>query len=175
VLFNRAHPEQPTMTWNQTDRRDAYCIDRYEYPNKAGELPKAGVTWLEAKKLCENSNKVLCSVKQWKESCQAKEFVVRFTFGKRDAQGDECNWNSGAAKPVGSMPICHNGIGAFDMNGNVAEWTMDGGQVVGESGTMGGGFNVDPNNGNCLNAVASPQTTSAPHLGFRCCRPLGNN
>ena len=36
------------------------CIDRYEYPNQVGEMPKVGTTWYKAKQLCEGKGKYLC-------------------------------------------------------------------------------------------------------------------
>jgi tetratricopeptide (TPR) repeat protein len=176
VLVTNRKPENPDLTWLGGDRQEAFCIDRYESPNKAGALPEAGTAWLEAKARCEQAGKQLCSWRQWYKACGAKEFSV-WTFGAKEIPG-ACNWGGpgGGAqvKPSGSFTQCRNQIGAFDMNGNLAEWTLDGAQEN-EAFQGGGSFNSGgPAAARCveLDRVSRPKTQGAPDAGFRCCKPL---
>jgi formylglycine-generating enzyme required for sulfatase activity len=40
-------------------------MDRFEYPNREGILPTAGVTWNEAAEYCSQAGKRLCGVYEW--------------------------------------------------------------------------------------------------------------
>jgi tetratricopeptide (TPR) repeat protein len=171
VLVNTWKPEETGTAWGATDRREAFCIDRYEYPNQAGAAPQAGASWLEAKALCEKDGKQLCTWRQWHAACRAKEASI-WTFGS-ELIPDACNWDLGSAKPSGSFPKCHNQIGAFDMNGNLAEWTLDGDRA-GNAFQAGGHYSSGAQAARCLDLdrLSAPQDQGGPQVGFRCCKPL---
>ncbi len=50
-----------------------YCVDRYEWPNKAGVLPRYMVSWINAKATCESVGKRLCSDTEWTLACEGPE------------------------------------------------------------------------------------------------------
>ncbi len=41
------------------------CVDRYEYPNRKGEMVKGSVSYQQAKELCEKQGKRICTVEEW--------------------------------------------------------------------------------------------------------------
>ena len=43
-------------------------MDRFEYPNREGVLPAAGVTWTEAEAYCSQAGKRLCGVYEWEQA-----------------------------------------------------------------------------------------------------------
>ncbi len=50
-----------------------FCIDEFEYPNRAGAIPVVMVTWFEAKRLCEVQSKRLCGDDEWTLACEGPE------------------------------------------------------------------------------------------------------
>src|SRR5258708_32583771 len=47
-----------------------FCIDRYEWPNKAGEIPSGIASFNQARASCETAGQRLCSVTQATASCE---------------------------------------------------------------------------------------------------------
>src|SRR5215472_3562898 len=47
-----------------------FCIDKFEWPNKFGEKPDIGVTWLEARASCEKLGRRLCLDSEWTVACE---------------------------------------------------------------------------------------------------------
>ncbi len=154
----------PKLRWQEGERKAAFCIDRYEFPNRKGGLPLAGKSLMEAQALCEQKEKALCSQKEWENGCKYKRFGDIWTFG--DALIEKaCNWKSTGAQPSGAFKECHNTIGAFDMSGNLAEWTQEGNQA-------GGSFLSDSDDTRCRSKKLSPDKKGRQSIGFRCCKPL---
>jgi len=124
------------------------CIDVFEFPNRACELPVVWGTPVEAANVCSSQGKRLCSQQEWNRACAGDP------DGKADsvyAYGDEldlaiCNTNkphplgpnglqvcdprtADAAwascgtdtEPSGAFPRCRSRMGVFDQHGNVAE------------------------------------------------------
>ena len=114
---------------------------------KGGDLPVENVSWLDAVKFCETLNRVnpvrgmkwtLPSVKLWKAAAQVgREF--RYVGGNEVDDVAWCSANAeGKSHPVGQK--IPNGLGLFDMSGNVAEWCLDMYEVAGRT-VLGGSWN----------------------------------
>jgi Putative metal-binding motif len=78
-----------------------------------------------------------------------------------------------AVLPTGAMPMCFaNGPGAadaFDMSGNVKEWTAA--TVTGQNPIRGGASNNEVTGLTCgLNFTLADDSFFFPNVGFRCCR-----
>src|SRR5262245_24212085 len=128
-----------------TDHR-RYCVDRYEWPNVVGENPTVYVDWYEAKALCGSVGKRLCRRSEWILACEGPKrlpfpwgWVRRpspcnmaraafaFDFGamiKEETREGELArlWQ---ADRIGAHPDCVSAFGAYDLSGNVDEWTDD--------------------------------------------------
>ena len=111
---------------------DAFCIDKYEYPNKEGEYPKSGVTWTEAKSLCEAEGKRLCASAEWGLACRGTERRA-YSYGNVFRRA-KCNTPINGAGPGNKMPPysrageyedCHSPEGVYDLNGSLSEWVAD--------------------------------------------------
>lgn len=127
-----------------TDER--FCIDRFEYPNRAGTKPRVAVSFREAQAACVADGKRLCSTKEWELACEGPHWYPYPNGYERDAE--RCNIDrpdipannlayaqigTRAAEiarvdqrePSGSRPGCTSGYGVEDMTGNVDEWVIN--------------------------------------------------
>jgi hypothetical protein len=122
-----------------------FCIDVFEFPNQACELPFVWTPPTHAKKLCELQGKRLCAQTEWNIACRGDPDGGE---DRRYAYGDTvdlaiCNTNTRHRQPCnphdaraafdtcttdtepsGSFPRCRSRFGVFDQHGNVAEVMM---------------------------------------------------
>lgn len=106
---------------------DSFCIDKYEYPNTAGAVPDAGLSWIEAQSRCAAQGKRLCSEAQWEKACVGP---LRTVYPYGDWYDNVRCWteagaNGGQPGASGSRSRCVNVYGVFDMSGNAWEWVND--------------------------------------------------
>lgn len=171
-----------------------FCMDEYEFPNRAGEIPQVMVTWYEARAQCESQGKRLCGDDEWTLACEGPERRP-FAYGwARDATA--CNIDRPWIKPddgilaskdkdriaaeidrlsqrvpSGSMPGCTSPFGVKDLGGNVDEWTVNvtlGGRPY-RSMFKGGHWCKGARN-RCRPTTESHDETTAYYAeGFRCC------
>ena len=134
-------------------RRIAFCIDRYEYPNRQGAHPTWMLDWYQAQATCGSKGKRLCWSSEWTAACEGPEHTP-FPYGfERDHRA--CNIDNFYIEPIrpgpgaqfffyskekdvafkelsrldqsvpsGSMETCSSGFGVRDMTGNVDEWVV---------------------------------------------------
>lgn len=173
-----------------------FCVDRYEWPNKKGELPMLLISWTEAKKTCESVGKRLCTENEFNFACEGPE-MLPYTYGYvRDP--NKCNIDKEYRKrkkklskyerclkkpqckaelerldqrrPAGSMPECVSPFGVYDMNGNINEWVFrPGKESPNRSGLKGGWWG--PVRGRCRPTVGFHKEEDYGYEeGFRCCK-----
>ena len=175
-------------------RRQRFCIDEYEYPNKAGAHPPVMVSWFDGEAACEAGGKRLCRESEWVSACEGPE-KLPFPYG-RSRDPAQCNLDNRYVKPhldrvystnqseqdqelsnldqsvaSGEKPGCVSGFGVHDLTGNVDEWVTadeDTHKTSRWAGLKGGAW------GHVRNACR-PMTTSHPpeftyyFISFRCC------
>ncbi|MCU0682287.1 MAG: SUMF1/EgtB/PvdO family nonheme iron enzyme [Polyangiaceae bacterium] len=122
------------------------CVDLFEFPNVACELPLVWASPTQARGMCEAAGKRLCTQDEWVLACggdPAGGPDQRYAYG--DALDlTACNTNKPAAafggppcdpttaadawrtcrtnaEPAGAFPRCRSRFGVFDLHGNVAE------------------------------------------------------
>jgi Ni/Co efflux regulator RcnB len=174
-------------------RRQRYCIDRYEYPNREGDHPPVMVSWYDGAAACAAEGKRLCWQSEWESACEGPD-KLPFPYGlSRDPA--QCNIDNMYVKPdlermyssrpdvagpellkldqsvaSGERPGCTSGFGVHDLTGNLDEW-VNSEEDKGKSkwaGLKGGAW------GHVRNACR-PMTTSHPpeftyyFISFRCC------
>lgn len=169
--------------------RKHFCIDRFEYPNKAGEKPVVMKTWYDARDACSAQGKRLCGDSEWTLACEGQERLP-YPYGHvRNAEA--CNIDKphpdvdekALANPLtrdaevarlwqgeasGAREACVSPFGAYDMTGNVDEWVVNESGMPFKSGLKGGYWG--PVRDRCR-----PMTTahfeqfSFYQIGFRCC------
>jgi formylglycine-generating enzyme len=191
VFPRRCAEFAPTTKCAGKTTKKHFCIDRFEYPNKAGENPVVMKTWYEAKDACSNIGKRLCGDTEWTVACEGQDRLP-YPYGY-DRNAEACNIDkahpdvnekalgSGDPKvrdaeakrlwqgePSGSRASCVSPYGVFDMTGNVDEWVVNEEGKPYKSGLKGGYWG--PVRDRCR-----PQTTvhaegfSFYQIGFRCC------
>ncbi len=147
----------------------AYCIDRYEFPNKQGVRPLTGVSFGQAKRACEAQGKRLCSEVEWERACKGPS-NARFPFGNAFRSG-ACNVENGG-KPglTGSYKGCTSGYGVVDMSGNVAEWTASRwSSEIPDRVVKGGAADQAMHASRCSARINEVSSARGGQLGFRCC------
>lgn len=111
----------------ETRTTGAFCIDVYEYPNVAGEMPRAYVSWDDAVALCRERGRRLCSEDEWSKACVGESGWL-FPYGDTYQTGichadvvegvGEAHW----LEPSGKFPRCVSPYGAHDLEGSLSEW-----------------------------------------------------
>ncbi len=186
---------EPTQCLSKERKHMRFCVDRYEYPNKKGELPALLISWTDAKKTCEGLGKRLCSEAEFNFACEG-EAMLPYTYGyERDPQ--KCSIDKPYRKrekklfryekcmtkpqckaelekldqrlPAGSLPACVSPFGVYDMNGNINEWVeIPKKKYPDRSGLKGGWWG--PVRGRCRPTVDFHKEDDYGYEeGFRCC------
>ncbi len=174
AMFSERRPtaKYENFNWGMDERKKAFCIDRYEYPNTSGEMPLVDVPYVLANQKCANEGKKLCTSTRWKDACQGSTNAI-FPYGNgRDPDAKACNVESKGLVASGARTSCRNSIGVFDMSGNAAEWTDDQNGDATNATVMGGSFSEKASEANCMSTFTQHQEEKLPNIGFRCCRDL---
>jgi formylglycine-generating enzyme required for sulfatase activity len=169
--------------------------DRVRAVSRAGVHPQAHVTLQQARNACDRAGKRLCSDAEWMLACRGPK-STKFPYGNaydKTACNDRASspfWKlfgseppaSVLASPValnnprlnqqgglakaGAFTRCVSGFGAYDMVGNLHEWTADPG------GTFRGGYYRDAreHGPGCLYVTKGHDAHYRDYsTGFRCC------
>ncbi len=161
-----------------------------------GAVPQGYIDQIQAASACLASGKRLCTDDEWLRACGGPQYTTYpygdtldpgvcndardvhpavELFGTTDPEifshlDNAClNQLPGSLDPTGSHPGCKTAEGAFDMMGNLHEWTAD------PAGTFRGGFYVDTakNGPGCLYATKAHNVSHWDYsTGFRCCADL---
>ncbi|MEE2959711.1 MAG: SUMF1/EgtB/PvdO family nonheme iron enzyme [Myxococcota bacterium] len=157
---------------SQSRRIEAFCVDRFEYPNREGEMPFYKVTWGEAKDRCYKKGKRLCTEEEWERACRGQR-GRRFPTKSRAAV-EKCNLLQSDGVPSRLRGVAKSGCrtpeGLFDMAGNVAEWTSNSFTAGSDGKTVkGGSIEQGLYAGRCSARFNRMPWDSSISLGFRCC------
>ena len=169
------HDFQPQMPWppmvqcpENMVALGYFCIDRYEYPNQRGELPQGNKSLEQAKQLCQDQGKALCTEAQWSLACSGPSWRG-YPYGN-EYQSGYCAFSDerrpeGATQKSGQFERCATPEGIYDLSGNLWEWVQnekDGGVL------RGGGSYFSAGMGRC-HSRAKLKGLRLTEAGFRCC------
>lgn len=169
-----------------------FCIDRYEWPNRVGENPLVYVNFYQAKELCASVGKRLCRRSEWTLACEGPkwlpypwgfvrtpspcnidrktiEFDVEAMIVESSREEELARlWQ---ADPIGTHPDCVSAFGAYDMSGNVDEWTDNQADDpdTDQPSTLNGGYWGPVRNTCRLTTKTHGPTFRFYQVGFRCC------
>lgn len=139
----------------------AFCVDRYEYPGRKGARPSASVNFNTAKSMCARVGKRLCRDREWRRACGGS-FPYGRRFDARRCNTEDADGEERSLAASGKFKRCKSGWGAYDMSGNLAEWTAD--QIV-----RGGDFTSADEDAACGAGGRRSAGSARASIGFRCC------
>ena len=176
-------------------RKMRYCMDRYEYPNKQGELPITLVSWSEAERICEDKGKRLCTESEFTFACEGEDMRPYATGFSREP--DKCNIDKPYQKPrrpmlpwilceanaacsaemkrvdgrvaSGELSECVSPFGIHDLEGNVNEWVSQPWKQPGNRAALKGGWWGPVRNRCRAITMAHGESYMGYEVGFRCC------
>ncbi|MBN1808676.1 MAG: SUMF1/EgtB/PvdO family nonheme iron enzyme [Planctomycetes bacterium] len=161
-------PPDMVAVRRSADEKTLFYIDRYEFPGRWGAPPKVGVSFLEARALCDKLGKRLCSYAEWHLACSGEDGRT-YPYGSRFRE-NRCNVGGGlggSAAPAGFFPKCVTPFGVYDMSGNVSEWV-----VVPPAGVLAAGGNWTQSlapSVSCSSSQFHDPSLGWDRVGFRCC------
>jgi hypothetical protein len=147
---------------------------------RTGVLPWGGLTYAEAKSACEarGARYRLCTAAELSQACGgagAQSFPYGMSYDPAACNGAD---KGSQPVPTGSLASCATAAGAFDLSGNLTEWTST---QTGETKTspnyrifqLHGGSYLSPDIGlSCTISLAPRAAENAllDDIGFRCCK-----
>lgn len=180
----------PTTECPTATVHEHFCIDKYEYPNREGENPTVMKNWLEARVVCQNEGKRLCTESEWTLACEGPDRLA-YPYGQArdntacniDKPSIQVNEDALAkpgprrtaevkrlwqGEPSGSRERCKSPFGVYDMTGNVDEWTVNETGKPHRSALKGGYWSWV--RGRCRPAtLGHAEDFRYYQIGFRCC------
>ncbi|MBZ0317960.1 MAG: SUMF1/EgtB/PvdO family nonheme iron enzyme [Anaerolineae bacterium] len=153
--------------------------------NDDAEKPREQVSWVEAKAYCEQRGGRLPTEAEWEYAARGPANFI-YPWGNEfiPENATYLENSSSQAQPVGSHPDGVSWVGAYDMSGNVWEWTStlfmaypytttDGREGEGEGNRVirGGSYqDLDEFLRTSMRVFWIPPTDPYPSIGFRCAR-----
>lgn len=160
----------------------------------AGVVPQGYISAQQAQGACKAAGKRLCEPVEWRAACGGTEGfafpygparvpgkchdsgatpmltyhadTMKRGWGREELNDPRNNQLEGGIAKTGAYPECVNDEGAFDMVGNLDEWTAD------PNGTFQGGFWLDTSqhgDGCAYRTIAHAYDYHDYSTGFRCC------
>jgi formylglycine-generating enzyme required for sulfatase activity len=186
----------PIVCYAERRKPLRYCMDRFEWPNEKGALPRTLVSWQSARGLCASVGKRLCTEEEFNFACEGEEMrpyvygfardATRCNFDKpyrrrtfKFTEWDSCAGNPACRAaydaidqrtPAGSMETCKSPEGIYDLNGNANEWVIiPDAKSPHRSGLKGGWWG--PVRDRCRPTVTfHDEGDFGYEVGFRCCQ-----
>lgn len=137
------------IPYTPCEKYGANCTDIFAL-SLPGVEPSRVITWFQAQQACKNVGKQLPRNDDWQAA------VIGTPDPGPDNGTTDCNTLGDGAAPTGSRSACVSNDGAFDMVGNLYEWTAE--WVTRTS--CGGSWNVVTDDSQCL--TGSALTTGEP-------------
>ena len=193
--------EEPSKCISKQREPLDFCMDRFEYPNKVGELPRVLTSWLQARDMCKAEGKRLCTEDEFNFACEGEDGKPHvWGYDRTDKycnmdkpyrlpdhthqmkhydkcyQDDRCKAEMDRLDQrhkIGDRLTCVSWAGVVDMNGNVNEWVeLPGKEYPNRSGLKGGWWG--PVRNRCRPTVTFHKEEDYGYeAGFRCCADTG--
>jgi hypothetical protein len=147
--------------------KSGYCIDEYEWPNRKGEKAQSFVSWQNANDSCTSLGKNLCSAQEWQQACSGIQ-KSKYPYGQTYSP-QNCASTLAGPERSGKSSGCRSWYGAYDMAGNMWEWTSTPAKKGNYYLVVGGNWQSS-DHASCQETKYSfyPQN-QYPMVSFRCC------
>ena len=77
--------KEPSTCVSKERRHMSFCMDRYEWPNQVGEVPRVLTSWTQAVSECKSIGKRICTEDEFNFACEGPE-MLPYVYGyERDA------------------------------------------------------------------------------------------
>jgi hypothetical protein len=148
-----------------------FCIDRYEWPNQKGVIPKSYISLYQAMDSCYSVGKRLCTSEEWMLACSGPH-SWSYPYGQV-YERYACATHDKKVSISGSRPECRSFFGVYDMSGSLLEWTSTRAAANRQFYYVMGGFWESGPQSGCFEKRYSyfPENQHNP-VGFRCCSDL---
>jgi len=144
-----------------------------------GQPPTQGISWYQAKAACENVSKRLCTLEEWQSACRGPDALI-YPYGDRISDSS-CQgffaYPDDKPSVTGSLASCLSPWGAYDLSGNVEEWTdtpvprIPGSTELNDRAVRGGSFKSNSSALACIgDEFHEAPGSSDIDRGFRCCK-----
>ncbi|MFP4521548.1 MAG: SUMF1/EgtB/PvdO family nonheme iron enzyme [Fibrobacterota bacterium] len=157
----------PEMAYVETDE-GGFCMDRYEWPNKADSLPESFVSLYQAMDSCRSIGKRLCKGEEWSYACSGggdNKYPYGDTYSSR-----KCNTSAGGISAAGDYHECRSRFGIYDLSGNLREWTSSRSPENKRFYKVYGGYYNASSKSSCtFSQYSFYPANSDITVGFRCC------
>jgi hypothetical protein len=171
--YEASRPDATTMAGGASAARSC---------SRPGVLPWRGVTFAGAAAACAVSGKRLCTADEYLAACGGASGFA-YPYGNA-FDVDVCNAepydgipggpNDNVLIPTGAATTCTSEVGAFDLSGNLKEWTDD---ITGQTDDLvdiavlrGGAYDTPAQGATCdFRSSRAAVDTVLPTIGFRCC------
>lgn len=171
----------------------AVCMDKFEWPNRAGAPPAVMDRFVEAEAKCQSVGKRLCSEAEWELACEGPQERL-YPYGDaydktacntdkpykpvseaKLASSNAAIWQREAKRvwqgePSGSFPKCESPYGVMDMTGNVEEWVTTTRPEWQFRSSLKGGYWAKPWVGCRGTNDSHGPNFRFYEVGFRCCQ-----
>lgn len=149
-----------------------FWIDEYLHPNEAGALPVTGIGLEEARALCAEAGKRLCTELELERACKGPDNTTHPWGETYRASACGTGQRRPAAVPNGFHAGCTSAFGVHDPIGNAWSWTASEwarGAPPGHVAIRGGAGAPGELVGRCAHAERARPDERRADLGVRCC------
>jgi hypothetical protein len=91
---------------------ESFCIDRFEAPNREGELPLVMYSFVESERWCSRRGKRLCFDDEWTRAC-AGPLETKYPYGEVHARGtcnDDETWRLYDQAKLNGWPLATSSV-----------------------------------------------------------------
>jgi len=183
--------QAPTLCKSDKKVHMHFCMDKYEWPNKEGQIPQDWMSFFDVKRACESVGKRMCFSHEWTLAAEGPNMhplpygdgfhrdnnICNFdrhipggidVFKAKKPDDETAKKLRSLLVPSGSKSECHSDYGVYDMAGNVDEF------VINESGSpyvsgLKGGHIWHVRNASRPMTTAHGPTFSWYETSGRCC------
>jgi len=149
-----------------------------EYPQGRGRYPVTDVNWTEASAYCAAQGKRLPTIFEWEKASRNGQVAtgegVSMPWGYSrpgDAIDVRANFGGSETAPVDAYPFGISTYGAYNMAGNVKEWTAN--PLLQGRGVTGGSW--EDLSYLYASVGGYDPATASPVIGFRCAKTAGSS